>query len=123
MVIGLGLDVCEVSRMDRNLRDSRFISRFFTEEEAAYIRSRGSAAAQTMAGLFASREALGKAIGCGIDFDLKEAEIRHDPNGRPFYHLTGRLAERTSGSRFLLSITHDGGIAAAVCIRETIPES
>ena len=54
-----------------------------------------------------------------IDFDLKEAEIRHDEKGLPFYHLTGRLAEKTDGEIFLLSISHDGGIAAAVCIRES----
>ncbi len=118
MVIGLGLDICEIARMEKNLINDRFISRFFTEDEAAYIRSRGAGAAQTMAGLFAAREALGKAMGCGIDFELKEAEIRHDSDGCPYYHLTGSLAERTAGSRFLLSITHDSGIAAAVCIRE-----
>ena len=119
MVIGIGLDICEISRMEKNLQNDRFLSRFFTESEIKYIRSRGTASAQTMAGLFASREALGKAIGGGIDFDLKEAEIRHDPKGRPYYFLSGRLAERAAGNRFSLSITHDGGFAAAVCIRES----
>ena len=117
MIIGLGLDVCEVSRMENNLLNDRFLSRYFTEAETAYVRSRGSSAAQTLSGLFASKEALGKAIGGGIDFEMKEAEILHDENGRPYYHLTGSLADRTSGSCFLLSITHDGGISAAVCIR------
>ena len=119
---GLGLDICEVRRMEKYVQDDRFISRFFTDEEAAYIRSRGVSAAQTLAGMFASREALGKAIGKGIDFDMKEAEIRHDAYGRPYYHLNGQLAERMAGDRFLLSITHDGGIAAAVCIRERVSE-
>lgn len=118
MVVGVGLDICEISRMERNLRDNRFISRYFTETEADYILSRGVSAAQTMAGMFAAREALGKAIGGGIDFDLKEAEVLHDRNGRPFFSLSGNLSERTAGDRFFLSITHDGGIAAAVCVRE-----
>lgn len=119
MIIGIGMDMCQIARMERCLSDDRFMSRYFTTDEASYIHSRGAGAAQSMAGLFASREALGKALGGGIDFDLKEAEIRHDEKGRPFYHLTGRLAERTSGERFHLSITHDGGYAAAICIRET----
>lgn len=120
MCIGLGIDVCEISRMEKRLLDGRFLQRYFTDDEIAYIRSRGKGAAQTMAGLFAAREALGKALGTGIDFDLKEAEICHDPSGHPSYRLTGRLAERTAGERFLLSITHDGGVAAAVCIRESV---
>ena len=118
MILGIGLDLCEISRMENKLADGRFLARFFTDGEAAYIRSRGAAAAQTMAGLFAAREALGKALGGGIDFDLKESEIVHDPQGRPSYRLAGKLAERASGERFFLSITHDGGVAAAVCIRE-----
>ena len=119
MVSGIGLDICEIARMEKLLRDDRFLNRFFTDDEALYIRSRGAAAAQTMAGMFASREALGKALGGGIDFDLKEAEIRHDPKGSPYYSFSGCLAERTADDRFFLSITHDGGFAAAVCIRES----
>ena len=118
MLIGLGLDLCEISRMEKILRDERFLFRFFTDHEIAYIRSRGASAAQTASGLFASREALGKALGGGIDFDMKEAEVSHDPQGRPFFCFSGKLAERTAGERVWLSITHDGGVAAAVCIRE-----
>ncbi len=120
MCTGLGIDICEISRMEKRLEDGRFLKRYFTDDEIAYICSRGKGAAQTMAGLFAAREALGKALGTGIVFDLKEAEILHDPSGLPFYHLTGLLAEKTAGERFLLSITHDGGVAAAVCIRESV---
>jgi len=119
MCKGLGLDVCEVSRMERLLRDGRFLSRFFTEAEAEYIRSRGKSAAQTMAGLFAAREALAKALGGGIDFDLKEAEIAHTPAGAPFYRLSGVLKQRVGDDRLLLSISHDGGVAAAVCLIES----
>ncbi len=118
MILGIGLDLCEIQRMEKELESERFLRRFFTEAESAYIRSRGKGAAQTMAGMFAAKEALGKALGGGLDFDLREAGIDHDKNGRPGYALTGALAERTRGERLLLSITHDGGTAAAVCIRE-----
>ena len=118
MVKGIGLDLCQVARMEKHVADDRFLSRFFTDDETAYVRSRGKHASQTLAGLFAAREALGKALGGGIDFNLKEAEIRRDANGRPYYHLTGELASRAGEDRFFLSITHDGGIAAAVCVRE-----
>ena len=58
MCKGLGLDVCEIARMEKLLEDDRFLARFFTPAEAEYIRSRGVGAARTMAGLFAAREAL-----------------------------------------------------------------
>lgn len=119
MCTGIGLDLCEIARMEKHLMDEKFLTRFFTDPEIAYIRSRGKQAAQTLAGLFAAREALGKALGGGIDFNLKEAEVAHDENGQPFYRLSGELALRAKNDRFLLSISHDGGIAAAVCVRES----
>ncbi len=118
MVRGLGLDLCEISRMEKMLADERFLNRYFTEEEAGYIRSRGRSAAQTMAGIFAAKEALAKALGTGITFSLKEVGVCHDEAGQPGYSLSGTAAELAGGDRFLLSISHDGGIAVAICVRE-----
>ena len=119
MCKGLGLDLCEIARMDKLLKDSRFLSRYFTEEEASYVRSRGAGAAASLAGLFAAKEALGKALGCGIGFELREAEVCHSVTGAPYYRLSGSLKERVGDARLLLSVTHDGGVAAAVCVIET----
>ena len=118
MVKGLGLDLCEIVRMERLLADNRFLDRFFTTEEAEYIRSKGKSAAQTMAGIYAAKEALTKALGTGITCDLKEIGITHDEAGRPCYILSGRAAELGADDTYFLSISHDGGIAAAVCVRE-----
>jgi holo-[acyl-carrier protein] synthase len=118
MCKGLGLDLCEIARMEKLLKDDRFISRFFTPDEKAYVLSRGKGAAATLAGLFAAREALGKALGCGIDFDLKEAEVCHTESGAPYYRLSGSLKNRVGNNRLFLSISHDGGMAAAVCLIE-----
>ena len=65
MCKGLGMDLCEIARMEKQLRDDRFLARFFTPGEIEYVRSRGAGAAATLAGLFAPREALGKALGGG----------------------------------------------------------
>ena len=118
MVRGLGLDLCEISRMEKLLADERFLKRYFNEGEISYIRSKGKSAAQTMAGIFAAKEALSKSLGTGITFELKEISIFHDEAGRPGYSLSGRAKELGEGDRFWLSITHDGGMAAAVCVRE-----
>ncbi len=120
MVKGLGLDVCEITRMEQLLDDDRFLVRYFTGEEINYIRGKGRSAAQSAAGLFAAREALAKALGTGIDFDLRECAVRHTDSGRPFYSFSGALSERLGSDRALLSISHDGGVAAAVCIIESV---
>lgn len=119
MCKGVGLDLCEIVRMEKMLKDDRFLTRFFTPAEREYVHSRGASAACTLAGLFAAREALGKALGGGIDYDLKEAEVCHTDAGAPFFRLSGHLSERIGEDRLFLSISHDGGVAAAVCILES----
>ena len=119
MCKGIGLDLCEIARMEKLLKDDRFLRRYFTQDEKTYVLSRGVGAARSLAGLFAAREALGKALGSGIDFDLKEAEVVHTDAGAPFFRLSGKLKERIGEDRLFLSISHDGGIAAAVCLWES----
>ena len=119
MCKGIGLDLCEISRMERLLKDDRFLRRYFTEGEKAYVLSRGVGAARSLAGLYAAREALGKALGGGIDFDLEEAEVIHTESGAPVFRLSGKLKDRIGEDRLFLSISHDGGMAAAVCLWES----
>ena len=119
MCKGLGLDLCEIVRMETLLADERFLSRYFTPEEAAYVHSRGQSAAQTLAGLFAAKEAVVKSLGVGLSLPFKEIEIFHNEAGQPQVRLTGTAAEKLAalgGGDFLLSITHEGGMAAAVAL-------
>ena len=112
-VRGIGLDLCQVDRM-RNRLEGRFLDKYFTEAEAAYIRSRGAQAAESMAGIWAAKEAVLKALGTGIAFPLREIEIDHTDAGQPTARLHGRAQEL--GGSFLVSITHEGGMAAAVAV-------
>ena len=66
MCKGLGLDLCGISRMEALLRDERFLNRYFTPAETAYVHAKGAGAAQTLAGLYAAKEAVLKAMGVGI---------------------------------------------------------
>ena len=118
MCKGLGLDICEISRMERMLENEQFLNRYCTAEEISYIRSKREGAAQTLAGIYAAKEAFAKALGTGIAFDLKDVGVTHNNAGRPEYTLNGTAARLGGGDTFLLSVTHDGGVAAAVCIRE-----
>lgn len=121
MIAGVGIDLCGIARMERLLADEKFLRRFFSAEEQAYIEGKGKSAAQTMAGIFASKEALCKALGTGITADLRQISVVHDAHGAPRYVLEGeyaRLAEDRRISTFFLSITHENGMAAAVCVAE-----
>lgn len=121
MLIGIGIDLCEIARMGEMIARAGFLERFFTEEERAYIASRGQAAAQTAAGIYAAKEAALKAMGCGIALPLAQVGVTHDESGAPRYALTGRAAEKMAalgGKATHLSITHEGGMAAAVAILE-----
>ena len=122
MIVGVGIDLCQIGRMEKLLEDGRFLARFFSAEEQAYIEERGKGAAQTMAGIFAAKEALGKALGTGLFAgELKDICVLHDLHGAPYYDLRGAYAAHAaqrSVTRLHLSISHDGGVAAAVAVAE-----
>ncbi len=122
MIAGIGIDLCRVSRMAELYQDGRFLRRYFAEEEQAYIHSRGKGSAQSMAGIFAAKEALVKAFGTGITgMELKDICVLHDSCGAPYYDLRGQYAEAAAArgiSHVFLSITHEEDTAAAVAVAE-----
>ena len=122
MIIGIGMDLCEISRMEKLLSDGRFLACFFSAEEQAYIQSKGKSAAQSMAGIYAAKEALTKALGTGIvSGELADICVLHDEHGAPYYDLRGSYAEKAKERcihALFLSITHEAGIAAAMCVAE-----
>lgn len=111
---GLGVDLCEIARMQRLLDEDHPLRRMFTEAEQAYIRSKGAAAAQTMAGLFAAKEAVLKALGTGLSIPMTDIVITHTNLGQPVITLAGKAAEM--GGHVMISITHEGGMAAAFAV-------
>ena len=121
-MIGIGLDMCEIARMERILSDSpHFLQRYFSPMEQSYIEKRGKTAAQSMAAMFAAKEAFLKALGTGIDgkLSLLDIQVRHEESGQPAYLLTEAAQTALSacgGTRALLSLTHENGMAAAVAV-------
>ena len=122
MVVGIGCDLSLISRWEDDKARERLISRWFCGEEQEYVRSRGRAAAQSAAGIFCAKEALAKALGTGfLSFSPLDVCVLHTPEGAPRYRLSGAAAlaaERAGARRFHLSVTHDGGVAAAFCVAE-----
>lgn len=121
---GLGIDLCEISRIEAAIaKNDRFLERWYTQEEQEYIRARGKTGAQSAAAMFAAKEAFLKAVGTGIGrgIALTEIAVDHDELGAPQYMLTGAAAQKIGemgAQRAWLSISHEGGMAAAVCVIE-----
>jgi holo-[acyl-carrier protein] synthase len=118
-VTRIGLDLIEIERIrDALVRYPRFRERCFTEAERAYCDSRPNPA-ESYAGRFAGKEAVGKALGFGVAraFAWKEIEIAGRP--KPEVRLSGRVGARAAklGAAGLdLSMTHSRELAAAVCV-------
>ena len=125
MILGIGLDLCEISRISRAIERPRFLERFYTEAERARILAASEARrAEIAAGLFAAKEAVAKALGTGFDgFGPSDIETTPDAAGRPVCRLYNGAEERasqlSSGKYSLfVSITHEKGMAAAVAVLE-----
>ena len=112
----VGLDIIEIDRVRRALERSGFRNRCFTAAEQEYCESRPHPA-QSYAARFAGKEAVGKALGCGVRFTWTEVEIVGRP--KPGVKLSGRtaaFAERVAAGAIDLSLTHSREVAAAVCV-------
>jgi holo-[acyl-carrier protein] synthase len=118
-VVTVGTDLIEIERIRRSLaRYERFRERCFTAAERAYCDSRPNPA-QSYAGRFAGKEAVGKALGFGVAraFAWQEIEIVGRP--KPAVRLSGRLAERAAAlgaASVDLSMTHSRELAQAVAV-------
>jgi holo-[acyl-carrier protein] synthase len=113
--VRVGVDLIEIARIEQALARDGFRERVFTEAEREYCDSRAKPA-QHYAARFAGKEAVGKALGCGVHFTWREIEIAGRP--KPKVRLAGTtkaFAERTGAGRIDLSMTHSKEIAAAVC--------
>lgn len=109
--VGVGIDLVEVSRIAKSATRAAFLTHVFTPGELSHANGR----AERLAGLFAAKEAFSKAVGCGLSgVSLAEVEVVWDENGAPSLLLHGETAARHPGLILFLSITHDGGYAAAV---------
>ncbi len=117
-MIKSGIDLIRTNRLaDINpaIR-KRFIKRVFTPTEQE--QARGDL--ESLSGIFAAKEAVSKVLGTGIGkVSWQDIEIIHAPSGEPLVHLHGEASQvaRERGLRhWSVSITHDGGLAAAVAV-------
>jgi len=124
MIVGVGIDIVDVSRIDRLLREygDHFAQRILaTAEQPAFAAS--SRQAWFVANRFAAKEALSKALGTGLRFPvtLHAISVSSDNLGKPAFDFHGPLPAYLASRgivRHHLSLSHEKGMTCAVVVLE-----
>lgn len=126
MIIGIGVDIIEIERVRQAIQNNKnFLSKLFTEKEIDYFISRNMNS-EVIAGIFAAKEAVSKALGTGIrGFSFKDIEILRNELGKPevILHsgaklIGNKLIGNNNSLRIHLSISHNNSSAIAYSVLE-----
>jgi len=111
----IGTDITVVSRIEKSYQKfgKKFLNRFLSEEEQQL-----SHKIESIAGYWASKEAISKALGCGISAELSflDITIYKDKKNAPHFRLSPKAQKLHKVKSSSLSIAHDGGFAIATVI-------
>ena len=124
MILGVGLDICSISRMERAITRDRFVNRIFHTDEIEYAATKAKGAS-SFAVAFAAREAFCKATSISM-YEVvfsKDVWIERDENGKPVIMLSEKIKGKLSHQgelRFHISLSHERDIAAAFVIMEKL---
>lgn len=122
MIIGIGTDIIEVSRIAQALRryGEKFERRVFADSEIVYCRRTPRRMAERYAARFAAKEAFSKAIGTGIRMGTRwrDVVVQRRVTGQPWLDLHGSAADRCSGMTLHLTLTHTDSLAVATVVIE-----
>jgi holo-[acyl-carrier protein] synthase len=126
MILGVGVDTVSLSRFASKLVDTpRLKERLFldseTQSDATDGANAGVASNQTLAGRFAAKEAVIKALGGEPGLEWHGIEVGKESSGKPVIWLhgeTAKLALRQGVRKLHVSISHDGDSAVAFVVAE-----
>jgi len=109
----VGTDIIQISRIEKLIDryGDTFKQRYLTAEEIATTKK-----IESFAGLWAAKEAISKALGCGIGAQLgfHDIVIAKDDKGAPYFTLSREVLKIYQVRSSSISISHDGGFAIAI---------
>ena len=108
-MISNGIDIVKINRMENLINDENFLNKVFTSNEINYLNKHKRW--QTMAGMYAAKEAFSKAISQGLSYNYKNIEIIHLESGKPILNI---IKKDIDFKDIALSISHDGDYAVAI---------
>ena len=125
MIAGLGMDIVKTERIKMLLEKNgvAFLHKILAEDEIKEYSSFPLIAAEKIAGKWAAKEAVAKALGCGFGENcaIKDIHILHNCDHAPIVTVSGE-AEKYAGKlgveKIFLTITHEKEYAAATAILE-----
>lgn len=121
MIVGVGVDLVDIARFERALlRTPGLKSRLFADSEQ--IKNGIALPLRSLAGRFAAKEALIKALGDSTGVTWHDMRIISDDHGNPSFELldsTSAIAASRGITAIHLSLSHDAGIAVAYVVAES----
>ena len=122
MIVGIGVDVVHVHRLEKWRNTPGLLERFFHLRELDAAREKGSGANLSLAARFAAKEAFGKALGTGLaGIVLKDIMVINRHNGRPEIEVFGTALEalkQSGANKVHISLTHERDNAIAMVVLE-----
>ena len=119
MIISIGTDIIEIKRFDGVSQN--FIKKIFTPIEIDYYNLKKKS--ETLAGMFAAKEAVAKCLGHGFNFFcMHDIEIFHDKKNAPFIKLHNdalKISYQLNIKDIKISISHEKKYAIAFAIAQT----
>lgn len=113
MIVGIGCDIVEISRIKKAMENPAFAKKCFTARELEFLSKRR---AESAAAIFAAKEAYSKALGTGFSgFFMQDIEVFHDQLGKPY--IKGYNAAATD-CNILLTLSHSKEYATAFVVME-----
>ncbi|MCL2620470.1 MAG: holo-ACP synthase [Defluviitaleaceae bacterium] len=118
MILGIGTDIVEISRIERSINNPSFLKKCYTQQEIEYCTRKG---AVSFAGLFAAKEAVSKALGTGfLGFSPADIRISRNKSGQPMVELSDKV-KTPPNSQIMLTIAHEKTFATATAILVSLP--
>ena len=120
MIIGIGTDIIEIDRIERAIKKNNgFLNKIFTFREIEMFKEK-SMRSEVIAGNFAAKEAISKALGTGFrGFSLIDVEILRDELGKPIAYLSDNIKDNIATEyRLNVSISHNRTSAIAFAVLE-----
>lgn len=125
MIIGIGIDLVQNSRISQALKRHRFnfLKKILTEREISK-ENQNKVSVQHLAGVFAAKEAVIKSLSTflGYSLNFQEIIVQKNKDGTPIISISSNKSkEKLSNIKITISISHEQDYSTALSVAESLP--
>ena len=105
MILGIGTDIIEIERINRAINNTpMFLEKIFTKRELEEL-NRSTLRVESVAGNFAVKEAVSKAVGTGMrGFTFTDIEVFRDELGKPIVQVSDKIKDIIKVDNYYINI-------------------